>query len=80
MTYSIHDVWWTLTVTQWQAGMPPKVLEYDIQLAEAAYNLANTWHTADVMGIGGAKPKTASPNQLEGWSAEQVSAEQGSAL
>lgn len=56
--------------------MPPDVVQYDVQLARAAYELSNEWHTADVMGIGGATPKNASPSQLKDWSSEQVRNEQ----
>lgn len=55
--------------------MPPDVVQYDVQLARAAYELSNEWHTADVMGIGGASPKNASPSQLKDWSSEQVTDE-----
>ena len=54
------------------AGMPPDAVQYDVQLAKAATNLANTWHTADVMGIGGASPRDADPSQLKDWTSEQV--------
>jgi len=54
------------------AGMPPKVNEFDTQLAEEAYSLSKAWHTADVMGIGGAAPSSAKAGQLSGWSAKQV--------
>lgn len=52
--------------------MPPEVVSYDLQFAKAAYELAESWHTADVMGIGRANPRNASPAQLSGWSSEQV--------
>ena len=52
--------------------MPPSIVSYDLQLAKAAYGLSNTWHTADVMGRGGANPKAASSDQIAGWSSEQV--------
>ena len=52
--------------------MPPEVVQYDIQLAKAAYDLSKSWHTADVMGIGGANPPNVSASQLKGWPSEQV--------
>ena len=54
------------------AGMPPDVVQYDAQLAKAAYELASEWHTADVMGIGGATPQHVNPSQLKDWTSKQV--------
>jgi leukotriene-A4 hydrolase len=33
-------------------GMPPVTNEYDTTLATKAYDLAKSWHTSDLMGVG----------------------------
>jgi leukotriene-A4 hydrolase len=53
-------------------GLPPEENHYDTSLAVAADTLAVLWHTADVIGIGGAGPDTAAEGDLEGWPSAQV--------
>lgn len=53
-------------------GMPPVENSYDHSLATASYELAKVWHTADVMGIGGAAPPAASAADTAGWSSQQT--------
>ncbi|KAK9817160.1 hypothetical protein WJX72_010543 [[Myrmecia] bisecta] len=53
-------------------GMPPPVNTYDTSLADQAFALAKAWHLADVMGIGGNAPESASSTDLQGWSSAQV--------
>jgi len=60
------DVW------LYSPGLPPVENSYDHTLADASMNLAKSWHTCDIMGIGGEPPKAASPSDLDGWSSLQV--------
>ena len=52
--------------------MPPVQNMYDTSLGDAATQLAKRWHMSDVMGIGGAPPKGASPDDIKDWSSEQA--------
>ncbi len=61
------DVWF------YAPGLPPVTNEYDTSTAQAAYDLAVKWHTADVMGVGAQPPEGASPDDIKGWGSEQVS-------
>lgn len=51
--------------------MPPQVLEYNTQLAEAAHRLANAWHAADAKDEAAAEFSRDS-TQMEEWSTDQV--------
>lgn len=54
--------------------MPPKVISYDAELAREAYQLAEAWHHADVMGIGISEaPKSVQEKDLSQWAPDQVS-------
>jgi leukotriene-A4 hydrolase len=54
--------------------MPPVDNAYDTSLAAAADALAVKWHTADVMGVGGAPPEGASASDIASFSSEQTAA------
>lgn len=67
------DAWY------YEPGMPPVRNQYDTSLATAAQALAVKWHTADVMGLGGALPQGASAEDIKGWSSDQVEGGGGAA-
>lgn len=51
--------------------MPPAVNSYDDHLAQAAYALAQKWHTNDLLGVGTPGPADASAEDMAGWSSTQ---------